>query len=135
MPTTPLGGYHAVFKWWVGSIANPGPPPLDVPPALIIGVDSRGSFTVDKIPWPLSEPPPTKRLKAGVYDVLLKDRTSVHNIHLRGVGVDRRTSVPGVTVAGNHIKLAWRNVRLRPGKLSIYSDRAPTKRISITVVS
>ncbi len=73
------------------------------------------------------------RLKAGVYD-FPEDRTNVHNIHLLGPGVDRRTSVAGITMTANRWVVWWRSVKLKPGKLTSYSDRAPTQRISITVV-
>ncbi len=119
------------FSWRVTSIADP-PPPSPFATPLVFSLDSRGS--VGGSPgWPLP-----RTLKAGVYDFMLKDRSNVHNIHVVGVGINRRTSVAGTTVnAAGVITLAgvWVNVRLRPGQLTMYSDRAPTKRISITVVS
>lgn len=122
----------SVFTWRITSIADPPPPATFSATPLVFSLDSRGSV-VGSPGWPLP-----RTLKAGVYDFLLKDRSIVHNIHVVGVGIDRRTSVAGTTVnAAGAVTLAgsWVNVRLRPGELTLYSDTAPTRRISITIVS
>jgi len=61
--------------------------------------------------------------------ILIDDLSRLHNVHVVGAGLNRRTSVAGM--GNSH----WEPVTLRPGKLTFYSDRAPTKRRTITVVS
>jgi plastocyanin len=39
---------------------------------------------------------PVKTLKAGVYTVKILDKSSIHNFHLTGPGVNKTTSVPKV---------------------------------------
>jgi hypothetical protein len=66
-------------------------------------------------------------LKAGLYDIVVRDRSRVHNAHLVGTRVNRKTGLAALTT------VTWR-VRLRAGILRFYSDRAPkTVRGSIRV--
>jgi plastocyanin len=37
-----------------------------------------------------------KSVKAGTYAIVIKDRSSIHNFHLTGSGVNKTTSVPSV---------------------------------------
>jgi hypothetical protein len=67
-------------------------------------------------------------VKAGVYTITVTDQTKRHNFHLVGPGINIRTPVAGTGT------LKFR-VRFRPGKIFLYSDRAPAKRRTITVVS
>lgn len=57
-------------------------------------------------------------VKAGAYAILVRDRSRVHNAHLVGKGVDRRT---GLAATG---KRTWK-VTLSAGLLRFYSDRSP----------
>jgi hypothetical protein len=57
-------------------------------------------------------------VKAGTYDVVVRDRSKAHNFHLVGKGVNRKT-----TVAGTGTR-TWR-LKLVAGALRFYSDRAP----------
>ena len=57
-------------------------------------------------------------VKRGLYDVVVRDRSRVHNAHLVGVGVNRKTGLTAV------VTVTWR-VRLRVGLLRFYSDKAP----------
>jgi hypothetical protein len=67
------------------------------------------------------------RVKAGLYDVVVRDRSRVHNAHLVGTGVNRKTSLAATST------VTWR-VRLRVGLLRFFSDRAPkTVRGSVRV--
>jgi plastocyanin len=54
-------------------------------------------------------------LKAGLYAITVRDRAAIHNFHLIGPGVNRRTSVPGVGTT------TWR-LRLRPGLYRFVCD-------------
>jgi plastocyanin len=105
----------------------------------------RGSFTAGDPPPPPPPPapPPVTRLVAtvgpqatitlrdargrrvhhlavGRYRIVVRDRSRVHNVHLLGAGIDRKTG-----------KLARRtytwNVRLRRGTLRYFSDASPKK--------
>ena len=126
-----------VFSWFVTSAAVPAPTPPPTgtpkrqPPAapLIVGVDDDGSVSL----WDGKRYP--QILKPGHYAITAIDDSKRHNIHVVAVGVNLRTSVPAATPQGRSYSVTtvvWR-VTLKPGKLSIYSDRAPSKRISINV--
>lgn len=58
---------------------------------------------------------PVKTLKAGTYRVAVSDRSSMHNFHLFGPGVNKKTSVP---FTGSQ---TW-TVTLRPGKYTYRCD-------------
>jgi hypothetical protein len=66
-------------------------------------------------------------VRAGLYDILVRDRSKLHNAHLVGIGVNRKTGLAAT------VTVTWR-VRLRAGILRFYSDRAPkTLRGSVRV--
>ena len=68
-------------------------------------------------------------VKAGLYDIVVRDRSRLHNAHLVGVSLNRKTGLAQITT------VTWR-VRLRVGLLRFYSDRAPrTVRGSVRVVA
>jgi hypothetical protein len=68
-----------------------------------------------------------KTLKAGSYTITVRDRTKVHNFHLVGKGVNRKT---GKAAVGT---VTW-NVKLVKGALRFFSDQSPTKvKGSVTV--
>jgi plastocyanin len=56
-----------------------------------------------------------KTLKAGTYKIKVEDKSSTHNFHLFGPGVNKKTTVPftGETV--------W-TVKLKPGKYTYQCD-------------
>jgi plastocyanin len=56
-----------------------------------------------------------KTVKAGTYRIEIEDKSSIHNFHLLGPGVNKSTSVSGV---GERI---W-TVRLKPGKYTFQCD-------------
>lgn len=112
----------------------------------------RGSFTVGAAQPPPPPPPPpstplprvvvtiaggklalrvggkaVKQVKAGRYVLEARDRSAVHNVHLLGAGVNRKTTVPFTGVK------RW-TVTLRKGTLVFRSDpQAKTLRGSVTV--
>jgi hypothetical protein len=62
-----------------------------------------------------------KRLRAGRYRIVVRDRSRSRNFHLTGPagGLNKKTGVRFVGVA------VW-TVRLRPGKYSYFSDTSPS---------
>ena len=59
-------------------------------------------------------------LTAGNYTVTVRDRSKLHNAHLVGKGVNRKS---GLAATGT---LTWK-VKLAAGPLRFFSDRSPTK--------
>ena len=98
----------------------PPPPPavkklqLTVGPSAVITLRSAAGRRITSV-------------RRGLYDIVVRDRSSVHNAHLVGVGVNRKTGL------AQRVTATWR-LRLRVGLLRFYSDRAPrTVRGSIRV--
>ena len=56
-----------------------------------------------------------KTVKAGTYRIKIEDKATIHNFHLTGPGVNKKTSVSGRT------ETIWM-VRLRPGKYTFVCD-------------
>jgi plastocyanin len=56
-----------------------------------------------------------KTLKAGTYAIKIEDKSTMHNFHLVGPGVNKSTSVVGV------VERTW-TVRLKPGKYTYACD-------------
>jgi plastocyanin len=56
-----------------------------------------------------------KTLKAGTYKIKIEDKAPIHNFHLRGPGVNKKT---GVSFTG---ETTW-TVKLRPGKYTYQCD-------------
>jgi plastocyanin len=56
-----------------------------------------------------------KTLKAGTYTILVEDKAAVHNFHLIGPGVNKKTAVSFVG------KKTW-TLRLKPGKYTYQCD-------------
>ena len=59
-------------------------------------------------------------LTAGNYTVIVRDRSKLHNAHLVGKGVNRKS---GLAATGT---FTWK-VKLAAGPLRFFSDRSPTK--------
>jgi plastocyanin len=60
-----------------------------------------------------------KPTKAGKYTLVVNDKSSIHNFHLKGAGVNVKTSVPGT---GSKTF----TVTLKKGKYSFLCDPHPT---------
>ena len=61
----------------------------------LIGTDGPGfTITMNK-----------KTVKAGTYVITIHDRSSIHNFHLTGPGVNKKTSVPAVGTTKWTVKL------------------------------
>lgn len=59
-----------------------------------------------------------KTLRAGTYSISVRDRSRLHNFHLVGKGVNRRTALAGTGTTTWKLKLA-------AGPLRFFSDRSP----------
>ena len=57
-------------------------------------------------------------VKAGTYSIVVRDRSKVHNFHLVGKGVNKRSTLAGVGT------VTWK-LKLAKGTLRFYSDKAP----------
>jgi plastocyanin len=61
----------------------------------LIGTDGPGfTITMNK-----------KTVKAGRYVIIIRDRSSIHNFHLTGPGVNKTTSIPAVRTTRWTVKL------------------------------
>jgi plastocyanin len=69
-----------------------------------------------------------KTLKAGTYRIKIEDKASTHNFHLFGPGVNKSTSVSGLT------ETTW-SVRLKPGKYTFACDAHAQMRGTFRVTS
>jgi plastocyanin len=69
-----------------------------------------------------------KTVKAGTYRIKIEDHASIHNFHLFGPGVNKSTSVGGVT------ETTW-TVRLKPGKYTYACDAHAAMRKTFRVTS
>ena len=59
---------------------------------------------------------PIKRLKRGRYTFVIQDRSTLHDFHLVGPGVDKKTPVRFFGTK------TWKKVRLRRGKYRYFCD-------------
>ena len=55
------------------------------------------------------------KLKAGTYIFKIADKSSIHNFHLKGPGIDKKTSV------GKNENVTWK-LRLKVGKYTFVCD-------------
>jgi plastocyanin len=58
---------------------------------------------------------PLKTVKAGTYQIKIEDHATIHDFHLKGPGVNKKTSVSGRT------ETTW-TVKLRPGTYTFTCD-------------
>ena len=103
-----------------GSFAAGTPPPPPPPPAPAV---KRLTLTVGPSATISLANAAGKRItatKAGAYTITVRDRSKVHNAHLVGKGVNRKS---GLAATGT---LTWK-VKLSAGLLRFFSDRSPTK--------
>lgn len=61
---------------------------------------------------------PLASVKAGTYSIVVRDRSKLHNFHLVGAGVNKRSAVTAVGTT------TWK-LKLSKGALRFYSDTAP----------
>ena len=68
------------------------------------------------------------RLKPGAYTILVRDRSRTHNGHLRGAGVNKKTTIAGVSTQ------TWKVV-LRKGTLVYLCDAHPASMRGVVTVA
>ena len=102
-------------------VGNPPPVPVPTPtptpkpvPKLLATVGPRNTISLRSGTGAVLH----HGVKAGTYAVVVRDRSKVHNFHLVGKGVNRRSTLAGVGTTTWKLKLA-------KGTLRFYSDRAP----------
>ena len=96
----------------------PPPPPPPLPPRvtkIVATVGPRATITLRN-----AKGGHLHGLKAGLYTIVVRDRSKVHNVHLAGAGINRKTARAGTGT------VTWK-VRLRKGTFRFYSDASPTK--------
>lgn len=97
----------------------PPPPPASKPmpvPKLLATVGPKATISLRSGTGAVLR----RGVKAGAYSVVVRDRSKVHNFHLVGKGVNRRSTLAGTGT------LTWK-LELSAGVLRFYSDRAPRR--------
>lgn len=98
-------------------VGNPPPEPTPTPaPAaerLLLTVGPTATITLRNAAGKV-----LRGVTAGSYTIVVRDRSKVHNAHLVGAGVNRKS---GLAATGT---LTWK-VKLSPGALRFFSDRSP----------
>ena len=92
----------------------PPPPPKPVTPKLLATVGPKNTISLKS-----ASGATLKTVKAGTYSITVRDRTKLHNFHLVGKGVNRKS---GLAAMGT---LTWK-VKLSAGPLRFFSDKSPT---------
>lgn len=59
---------------------------------------------------------PVKTLKPGIYTFVIQDRSTTHNFHLKGPGVDKKTSILFLGTK------TWANLTLKKGRYTYVCD-------------
>ncbi|HEX4931301.1 MAG TPA: hypothetical protein VFV62_11380 [Gaiellaceae bacterium] len=96
-------------------LPDPTPTPTPVAKKLLLTVGPTAAITLRDAAGKMLH-----GLKAGNYAIVVRDRSKVHNAHLVGKGVDKKS---GLAATGT---LTWK-VKLSAGVLRFFSDRSPTK--------
>ena len=106
----------------VGNPPPPTPQPTPTRPKLLATVGPGATISLRNAKGTV-----LRTVKAGTYSIVVRDRSKVHNFHLVGKGVNRKSTLAGATT------VTW-TVRLQAGLLRFYSDKAPkTVKGSVTV--
>ncbi|MGH3070967.1 MAG: cupredoxin domain-containing protein [Gaiellaceae bacterium] len=101
----------------VGNPPAPPPPPPPPPPPLpklLATVGPKATISLRSATGAVLR----NGVKARTYAIVVRDRSKVHNFHLVGKGVNRRSTLAGATTT------TWK-VKLSAGVLRFYSDKAP----------
>ncbi len=92
----------------------PPPPPTPKPlPKLLATVGPKATISLKSASGAV-----LKTVKAGDYSIIVRDRSRLHNFHLVGKGVNRRSALIGMGT------LTWK-VKLSAGALRFFSDKSP----------
>jgi hypothetical protein len=104
-------------KFTVGNpppVTTPKPPPAATTPKLLATVGPKSTISLRSAGGAALH----HGVKAGTYSIVVRDRSKLHNFHLVGKGVNRRSAVAAVGTT------TWK-VKLAKGPLRFYSDAAP----------
>ncbi len=91
----------------------PPPPPKPVTPKLLATVGPKNTISLKS-----ASGAALKTVKAGVYSITVRDRSKLHNFHLVGKGVNRRSALVGMGT------FTWK-LKLSAGALRFFSDKSP----------
>ena len=91
----------------------PPPPPKPATPKLLATVGPKNTISLKS-----ASGAALKAVKAGTYSITVRDRSKLHNFHLVGKGVNRKS---GLAATGT---LTWK-LKLSAGALRFFSDKAP----------
>jgi hypothetical protein len=94
-------------------VGNPPPPPKPATPKLLATVGPKNTISLKS-----ASGATLKTVKAGVYSISVRDRSKLHNFHLVGKGVNRKSGLAGMGT------LIWK-VTLSAGPLRFFSDKSP----------
>lgn len=115
---------HALTMRLRLTVGNPPAPPTPPPakPKLLATVGPKATISLRSATGAV-----LRSVKPGTYSIVVRDRSKVHNFHLVGKGVNRKSGLVAVATT------TW-TVKLQAGLLRFYSDKAPkTVKGSITV--
>lgn len=59
---------------------------------------------------------PVRHVKPGTYTFVIQDRSTLHDFHLKGPGVDKKTPIPYLGTK------TWANVKLKKGTYNFWCD-------------
>jgi hypothetical protein len=107
---------------------NPPPPPTPPPPKpatpkLLATVGPKNTISLKS-----ASGAALKTVRAGAYAITVRDRSKLHNFHLVGKGVNRKSGLAGLGT------VTWK-VKLSAGALRFFSDKSPkTVKGSVKVI-
>jgi len=101
-------------RTFVSGTPPPPPPPPATVPRLLATVGPKSTISLRSASGAV-----LRTIKAGTYSIAVRDRSKLHNFHLVGKGVNRKT---GLAFVGT---TTWK-VKLAAGALRFFSDRSPT---------
>jgi len=105
---------HATSLRRTITVGTPPPPPPPKPlPKLLATVGPKATISLKSASGAV-----LKTVKAGVYSITVRDRSRLHNFHLVGKGVNRRSALVGMGT------LTWK-LQLSAGTLRFFSDKSP----------
>jgi hypothetical protein len=114
-------------KFTVGNpppVTPPKPPPVPTVRKLLATVGPKSTISLRSASGAVLH----HGVKAGTYSIVVRDRSKLHNFHLVGKGVNRKSTLAGTGT------MTWK-LKLATGVLRFYSDRSPkTVKGSVRVV-
>jgi hypothetical protein len=102
-----------LHREFISGTPPPPPPPKPVTPKLLATVGPKNTISLKS-----ASGATLKTVKAGTYSVSVRDRSKLHNFHLIGKGVNRKSTLAGMGT------LTWK-VKLSAGPLRFFSDKSP----------